>query len=399
MTADYTIFNFYVSLIIMYKRIFQPSARSFFILGPRGTGKTTWLKDHYKKAIFYDLLNPSTYLRLRKNPELFRQEILAIPENSIVIIDEVQRLPILLDDVHHFLAQRNNKKQFILSGSSARKLRRSSANLLGGRASQKFFYPLIYSEHQIDKWDDILRFGTLPESLNLRTVKQKVEFLESYSLIYLREEIQQEAIAKSINSFANFLDVASLCNAQTISIAFLARDAGVARTTVQGYFQALEDTLIGSWLPAWRLKERVKTAVHPKFFFFDTGLVRTLSGRLRESIHDQDRGFLLETYLLHELKAWNQIHDWGAKIRFWKTHHNSEIDFVIEMNGKRVGIELKSSKTWKKEFGKHLKNAEEQKFIDRAIGVYLGDKNLKADSLDIYSLKNFLNILEKDTLI
>ena len=383
----------------MYKRIFTPSDRSFFVLGPRGTGKSTWLKNRYKKAIFYDLLNPSLYLKLRRNPELFRQEISAIPEDSIVIIDEVQKLPILLDDVHHFLAQRDNNKQFILSGSSARKLKRTSTNLLGGRASQSYFYPLIYSEHQIDKWDDILRFGTLPESLNSKTVKQKIEFLESYSLIYLREEIQQEAIVKNVSSFSNFLDIASLCNAQTINIASLARDSGVARTTVMGYFQALEDTLIGFWLPAWRTKARVKTAIHPKFFFFDTGVVRALRGQLREPIHDYDKGFLLETYLLHELKAWNQIHDWGAKISFCKTYHNSEIDFLVEINAQRIGIELKSSKVWKREFGKYLNKVKAQKFIDRAIGVYLGDKNLKADSLDVYTLKNFLKILEKNTLI
>ena len=383
----------------MYKRIFSPSDRSFFILGPRGTGKSTWLNNRYKKAIFYDLLNPSLYLKLRRNPELFRQEISAISEGSIIIIDEVQKLPILLDDVHHFLAQRNNNKQFILSGSSARKLKRTSTNLLGGRASQRYFYPLIYSEHQIDKWDDILRFGTLPESLNLKAVKQKIEFLESYSLIYLREEIQQEAIVKSVSSFSNFLDIASLCNAQTINLSSLARDSGVARTTVMGYFQALEDTLIGSWLPAWRAKAPVKTAVHPKFFFFDTGVVRALRGQLREPMHDYDKDLLLETYLLHELRAWNQIHDWGAKISFWKTYHNSEINFLIEINAQKIGIELKSSKVWKKEFGKYLRKAEAQKFIDRAIGVYLGDKNLKADSLDVHTLRNFLKILERNTLI
>ena len=383
----------------MYKRRFQSSKRSFFILGPRGTGKTTWLKSHYKKAVYYDLLNPSLYLKLQKQPELFRQEILALPKNSIIVIDEVQKLPILLDDVHHFLAQRENKKQFILSGSSARKLKRASANLLGGRASQKFFYPLIYAEHKTDKWEDIFRFGALPESLNLKTIKQKIEFLEAYSLTYLREEIQQEAVVKNISSFSNFLDVASLCNGQTINMSSLARDSGVARTTIMGYFQALEDTLIGSWLPVWRSKARVKTTVHPKFFFFDTGVVRALTGQLRQPIQNQERGFLLETYLLQELKAWNQIHNWGAKIRFWKTHHNSEIDFIVEINNKKAGIELKSSQIWKKEFGKYLKKAKEEKSIDRAIGVYLGDKNLKADFLDVYTLKNFLKILEKNTLI
>ncbi|MDE0151403.1 MAG: AAA family ATPase [Bdellovibrionales bacterium] len=383
----------------MYKRHFHTSNRSFFILGPRGTGKTTWLKSHYKKAVFYDLLHPSTYLKFQKNPELFRHEVLALPKNSIIVIDEVQKLPLLLDDVHHFLSERNNKKQFVLSGSSARKLKRSSSNLLGGRASHKFFYPLVYSEHQSDQWEDILRFGTLPECLNLKTVKQKIEFLEAYSLMYLREEIQQEAVVKNISAFSNFLDISSVCNAQIINMASLGRDSGVSRTTVKGYFQALEDTLIGSWLPVWKSKARVKTVIQPKFFFFDTGVVRTLSGQLRVPLQAPEKGFLLETYLLHELKAWNQIKDWGAKISFWKTHHNSEIDFIIEIRGKKIGIELKSSTHWKREFGKHLIKVKKENIIDRALGIYLGDRNLKTEFLEIYTLKNFLKCLEKDKLI
>ena len=179
----------------------------------------------------------------------------------------------------------------------------------------------------------------------------------------------------------------------------LARDSGVARTTVMGYFQALEDTLIGSWLPVWRSKTRVKTVVQPKFFFFDTGVVRTLSGQLRAPLQAPEKGFLLETYLLHELKVWNQIQDWGAKISFWKTHHSSEIDFIIEIRGKKIGIELKSSAIWKREFGKYLIKAKQEKIIDRALGVYLGDRNLKTDFLEVYTLKSFLKSLEKDTLI
>ena len=383
----------------MYKRLFQPSERSFFLLGPRGTGKTTWLRNYYKKAVFYDLLNPAVYLKLRRQPELFRQELLALPEKTVVIVDEVQKLPVILDDVHHFLSQKNNKKQFILSGSSARKLKRTSVNLLGGRASRKLFYPLIYSEHQINKWDEILRFGTLPEVLNLKKKSHKIEFLESYALTYLREEIQQEAVVKNINSFSNFLDIASLCNAQVINISSLARDSGVARTTLNGYFQALEDTLIGSWIFVWKSKTRVKSVHHPKFFFFDTGVVRALTGRIREPIFPEERGHLLETYLLNELKVWDQIHNWDAKIRFWRTHYGAEVDFIIEIKRQKIGIEIKSSNLWKKEFGKHIKKAKEEKLIQRGFGVYLGEKNLKTDHFEVYTLQNFLKILEKDSLI
>ena len=382
----------------MYKRLFDPPDRSFFLLGPRGTGKTTWLKENYKKALFYDLLNPSTYLKLRRNPELFRQEIVASPK-KIILIDEVQKWPILLDDVQYFLSQMNNQRQFILSGSSARKLKRSSVNLLAGRASRRFFYPLVSAEHQeLDRLDLILRFGSLPEVLNLKTIKQKIEFLESYTLMYLREEIQQEAVVKNIDGFSDFLNVASLCNGQVINLSSLARDVGVPRTTLMAYFQALEDTLTGIWLKAWQPKARVKETQKPKFFFFDCGVTRALAGKIDQPLFPEEKGWLLETYLLNELNFWNQNHNWKAHIWFWKTHHQSEIDFIIETAGHRIGIEVKSSTVWKKEFGRHIEKAHKEKFIHRSLGVYCGERNLKTKNLEVYTIKNFLKKIERNQL-
>ena len=384
----------------MFTRVFKPSRRSFFLLGPRGTGKTTWLKSNYKNQTFYDLLDFSTYLRFLKDPTLFRQEVSALKKHKTIIIDEVQRLPRLLDDVHYFLSQINNKRQFVLSGSSARKLRRHSTNLLAGRASQKFFYPLVGSEHQwTNQIVDILKYGSLPEVLNLKKTKDKIEFLESYVNTYLREEIQQEAVAKNMESFSRFLDVAAIGNGQMTNVSSLSRDAGVARTTLKNYFQILEDTLVGGWLPAWRPRVRIKEIYSPKFFFFDTGIVRALSGRLRNELSDQEKGFMLETYVLHELKVWNQIHDWGANICFWKTYNNAEIDFVLDIKNRKVGIEVKSSITWKREFGKHLNKAKEEKVINRALGVYLGKNRLKQNNLEVYPFLDFLNLLEKNKVL
>ena len=385
----------------MYTRIFTPPEnRSYFLLGPRGTGKTTWLKQQYPQAVFFDLLNPTTYLRFQRYPEAFRQEVEALKKDQIVVIDEVQKNPLLLDDVHHFLSQRKERKKFILSGSSARKLKRSSSNLLAGRASQRFFHPLVQAEHQhIENIDDILCFGTLPEVLNLKTQRDKIEFLESYTVMYLREEIQQEAVTKNIHSFSRFLDVAALCNAQVTHISSVSRDTGVARTTLKGYFQALEDTLVGYWLNSWKPKRRIKEVHLPKFFFFDTGITRALSGLLRQTLSFDQRGHLLETYIFHELRVWGQKHGWGSDIYFWKTHHLSEIDFLVEIHGKKVGIEVKASQRWKKEFGKHLKKAKEEKAIHRALGVYLGLQKLNLDNMEVYPLKDFLKILEKDKIL
>ena len=384
----------------MYTRVLKPPNRSFFLLGPRGTGKTTYLKFHYKKSVFYDLLDYSTYLRLLKDPSLFKKELSVFNKKTMVVIDEVQRLPRLLDDVHYFLSLKRNPLQFVLSGSSARKLKSKSANLLAGRASQRFFYSLVYAEHQsTNHINDLLKYGSLPEVLMLKKPKDKIEFLESYVHIYLREEIQQEALTKNIESFSRFLDVASITNAQTTNLSSISRDAGVARASLQNYFQILEDTLIGKWLRVWRPRIRIKEVYAPKFFFFDTGVVRALSGQLRHPISAYEKGFLLETYILHELKVWNQVHDWGAKIYFWKTHNQAEIDFILEMGGKKIGIEVKTSATWKLEFGRHLNTAKEEQSIERAIGVYLGERKLKHKNLEVFPVFDFLRILEKNKLL
>ena len=384
----------------MFARVFTPPRRSFFLLGPRGTGKTTWLKSCYKSAVFYDLLDFATFLRVMKDPTAFKKEISALKKNQIVVIDEVQKLPRLLDDVHYFLAQMDNKRQFILSGSSARKLKRHSVNLLAGRATQRFFYPLVGSEYQHSvPVEDILKYGTLPEALNLKQTKDKIDFLESYTNTYLREEIQESAVTKNIEGFSCFLDVASICNGQMTNLSSLSRDSGVSRSTLKNYFQILEDTLIGGWLRAWRPRVRIKETYAPKFFFFDAGIVRALCNNLRRELSPHEKGFILETYILHELQAWNQIHDWGSRIYFWRTHNRAKIDFVLEINNKKIGIEVKASSVWKNEFGKHLRRAKDEKVVHKILGVYLGNRKLKHDDMIIYPFFDFLKTLEKNKLL
>ncbi len=384
----------------MYKRQFRPSLRSFFLLGPRGTGKTTYLLKHYKSAVFYDLLDYATYLRLLRDPSLFKKELLAIKNRKVIVVDEVQKLPRLLDDVQYFLSDINNKKQFILSGSSARKLRRSSVNLLAGRASQKFFYPLVHSEYPADlPVEAVLKYGTLPEVLNLKKEADKVEFLTAYVRTYLREEIQQEAVAKNMESFSRFLDTASLCNGQVTNLSSLSRDTGVARATLKNYFQILEDTLVGTWLRALRPRARIKETQAPKFFLFDTGVARALANQTGKDLNPMEKGFLLETYILHELKFWNQHHNWAGDIHFWKTHNGAEMDFILQIEGRKVGLEIKASATWKKEFGRHLNKALKENTVQRALGVYLGEQKLKHHAIEVYPLSDFLKILQKNQVL
>lgn len=385
-----------VKLTFVYTRKISLPTKSCILLGPRGTGKSSLLQAQYgghKNTVFYDLLNPYEFLRLQRNPELFRNELSALVGETTIIIDEIQKMPIFLDDVQHFLV--NNKKiKFILTGSSARKLKKQSANLLAGRLAYRQMFPLVYSEYGEDiSTEEALTFGLLPEVVTSKKKEDKLDFLESYATLYLKEEVIQEGAAKNLDSFMRFLDVAALLNGQLLSVSGLSRDSGVGRTTINGYFNVLEDTLIGAWLESWRPKIRIKEVEHPKFYFFDTGVVRALGGKLRKPVSDEEKGFLLETYILHELKAFKAYQRKDFDIFFWKTPSKTEIDFVLDLGHEKIGIEIKSSKVWKKEFSKNLKTLMNEKQLSRAIGVYMGDRPLKDEMVEVYPVKVFLKKL------
>ena len=257
----------------MFTRLLQLPERSFFLFGPRGTGKTTWLRQVLPNALWFDLLRIRTLLELTQQPDTLRQQVEALPRGSWVVVDEVQRLPSLLNEVHALIADHGRAYRFALSGSSSRKLKRMDVNLLAGRAINRQFFPLTAAELNFDfEVESVLRFGLLPQ---IRSDPDfAVDALEAYVSNYLREEIQQEALVRRLDSFARFLQVASLMNGQTANVAGIARDAAVARPTVQGYFETLIDTLIAFWLPAWQSRAKVKEVASPKFYLFDPGVAR-----------------------------------------------------------------------------------------------------------------------------
>ena len=255
----------------MFTRRLRLPERSFFLFGPRGTGKTTWLRSVLPSALWFDLLRMGTFLELSQRPDRFRQQVEAQPRGSWVVVDEVQRLPALLNEVHALIAEHGRAYRFALSGSSARKLKRLDVNLLAGRAINRQCLPLTAAELDLGfDVDDVLRFGLLPQVRSDPAFA--VDTLDAYVSNYLREEIQQEALVRRLDSFARFLQVAALMNGQVVNMAGVARDAGVARPTVQGYFETLSDTLIGVWLPAWRRRAKVKEVASPKFYLFDSGV-------------------------------------------------------------------------------------------------------------------------------
>ncbi len=337
-------------------------------------------------------------LALTRQPELFRSRVEALHPSSWVVIDEIQRLPQLLDEVHSLIASHPGRFRFAMLGSSARKLRRLEVNLLAGRAVRREFFPLTGREMDYDfVLDEILAFGVLPA---LRSdVRDAIEVLDAYTSTYVREEIQQESLIRDLPSFSRFLEVAALTNGQVTSVASLARDAAVARPTVQRYFDVLVDTLIGVWVRPWKTSARVKEVGHPKFYLFDPGVVRALRGTLREPLERAERGPLLETLILHELRAHMAIAGTGGEINYWRTPSGGEIDFIWRRGKRAVGIEVKASNRYRSEDAATLREFVERKLLSSAFVVYDGKDILKDRGVTILPVVEFMRRLAHNDVI
>jgi len=387
-------------MLALYTRRLLLPERSFLLLGPRGTGKTTWLRARLPRARWYNLLLDRELLRLMREPGSFRREVEALPRGSWVVVDEVQKLPSLLNEIHDALASAPRRWRFALTGSSARRLRREDVNLLAGRVVTRRMLPLTVAELGGEpEPDDLLRFGGLPLVRGERAAAARIDLLEAYVETYLTQEIRAEALVRSLDSFSRFLEVAALANAQVTSVASLARDAVVARPTVQGYFEVLVDTLIGAWLPAWRPRVKIKEARHPKFYLFDTGVVRALSRRLREPLEAAERGALLETLVFHELRAQIAYSGCGGELSYYRTASGSEVDFVWTRGRHAVGIEVKASARWRPEYGRPLADLHSAGAATGCYGVYLGDRLLQDGPIRVLPLQAFLRELARGRVL
>jgi len=386
-------------LAVFTRRLALPK-RSFLLLGPRGTGKTTWLRQLLPRAHWYNLLLDRELLRLMRSPGSFRQEVEALPRGSWVVVDEVQKLPSLLNEVHDALATAPRRWRFALTGSSARRLRREDVNLLAGRVVTRRMQPLTLAEAgRAAPVDDWLRFGGLPLVRSERGAAARIDLLEAYVDTYLTQEIRAEALVRSLDAFVRFLEVAALANSQVTNVASLARDAAVARPTVQGYFEVLTDTLIGAWLPAWRPRAKVKETSHPKFYLFDCGVARALAGRAREPLESAERGPLLETLVFHELRAQVAYAGLGGRLTYYRTPSGAEVDFVWSRGRRAVGIEVKASARWRPEFGRTLAELHGSAFLSDCFGVYLGDRPLQAGPIRVLPVDAFARELAKGRVL
>lgn len=309
---------------------------SLFLWGARQTGKSTLLKEMFTNAIWFDLLLSDVYERLSKNPSILRETVLAQPETNLVIIDEIQRIPELLNEVHWLIT--NKGTQFILSGSSSRKIIRGGYNLLGGRALRYELYPLVSSE--IPDFDLLraLNNGLLPRHYLATNVKK---LISAYIGNYLRDEIAAEAKIRNTQSFAKFLEAAAFSNGEMVNYANIASDCGVSAPTVKEYFQILEGTLIGRFLPSYQKKPKRRVISAPKFYFFDVGIVNYLLKRGKIEFGSEVFGNAFEHFIYHEIYAHSQYSGLGYSISYWRTASQIEVDFILGDN--EVAVEVKST--------------------------------------------------------
>ena len=333
----------------MFRRLLRVSrGNSFFLFGARGTGKTTYVRDAFDPdaSLYVDLLDPEVEDRYRRRPGRLESEVRALPESvQWILIDEVQRAPRLLDVVHRLIE--STGKRFVLTGSSGRKLRRGASNLLAGRAFVYNLYPLTVPEPQ-DAFvlDDALHWGTMPRIYSLADREEKQAYLRAYALTYLKEEIVAEQIVRRLDPFREFLEVAAQSNGTIINYANIARDVGADPKTVMSYFGILEDTLVGSHLPAYHRSVRKQQRTSPKFYYFDIGvkrsLERTLEVPLRAGTYEFGKAFehFVITQILHLSRY--RYPDW--RLSYLQTGAGVEVDLVIERPGMPVAlIEIKST--------------------------------------------------------
>ena len=321
---------------VNYKRLIpNPLGRSYLLLGPRGTGKSSWLTATFPDATYIDLLDTPTYRELLAHPEYLAKRV--SPKGGLVIIDEVQRVPELFQEVHRLIEQKG--ATFLLSGSSARKLKHAGVNLLAGRALTQFAHPFTQRELGANySHEKALLYGLLPEVWDAAPPK---EYLESYVTTYLREEVQQEGLTRNLGTFSRFLEVISFSQAEPINIANIASEVGVDRKTIEQYVTILEDLLLAIRIPVFQKHARRELYQRAKFFLFDTGVYRTLRPRGLLDTPELIDGAALETLLFQQLRAYNDYYRLGFSFFYWRTRAKHEVDLVLYGEHGLIAIEVK----------------------------------------------------------
>ena len=377
----------------MFERLLKKplaSRKSFFLFGPRGVGKTTWLKHHLPQALFVNLLRAEFHTPLAADPG--RLEALIPPDyDDWVIIDEIQRLPMLLDEIQDLIEVR--RLNFILTGSSVRTLRRKGVNLLVGRALTHHMHPLTTAEQQ-DAFSlrDSLQFGHLPARFS---EDDPAKYLKDYVQTYLREEVMQENLTRNIGHFSRFLEVASFCQGETPNISNIAREAYIKRPVVENYFSILEDLLIATRLPVFARKAKRKLVSQRKFYFFDAGVFRAVRPLGVLDSEAEIDGPALETLVLQELRALNDYRGYDYQIFFWRTRNNLEIDFILDGPHGLLAMEIKRSTHIQPKDTRALKEFKKDYPDARCFIFYGGTATLYLDDITALPIERTLKNLDQ----
>jgi predicted AAA+ superfamily ATPase len=369
--------------------ISPPKAKSFFLFGPRGTGKTTWVKSAFPKAAYIDLLEAELFNDLTANPQRL-SNFIPLGFKDWVIIDEVQRIPELLHEVHRLIETK--KYRFILTGSSPRKLKRKGPNLLAGRALTLSMHPFSVAELGNDfQLDHSLRYGQLP---SVYTEADPKKYLEAYVRTYLEEEIRQEGLTRNLSAFARFLEAASFSQGSVLSISSVARECHVERKVVESYFSILEDLMIGYRIPIFSKKAKRRLIVHPKFYFFDVGVYRTLRPMGPLDTPEEVDGVALETLFLQELIALNSALDLGYKIFYWRTSNGKEVDFVLYGPKGLLSFEIKRTSRITSAMLGGLKSFMADYPMAKAYFVYGGNRRMYEGKIEVVPVLEILKNLK-----
>ena len=369
-----------------YERLIGVPRRSFFLFGMRGVGKSTWARATFPGAIRFDLLDERLYQDLLADPSLFAQSIGDLKAGDWVVVDEVQRLPALLNEVHRLIEAQGLR--FALLGSSARKLKAAGTNLLAGRALKKTMFPLTAAELGADfDLDRVLRYGSVPL---VWSSDEPREVLEAYGQLYLREEIRAEALVRNLSGFVRFLPVAALFNGQAINVSGIARDAGVSRTTIQGYLDILEDTLLAYRLPAYETRTRVRERKRPKLYWVDPGVVRAVKRQLGPPTAEE-RGSLLESWVATTLQAHAEVQELYDQLAYWAPHQSAvEVDFLLQRGAELLAIEVKATSRYHTSLLKGLLALGPLPGLVRRILVYTGERSFRSsDGVEIWPAQRF----------
>lgn len=389
---------------VVIRRLLKPPGRSFFLFGPRGSGKSTWLRDVLPGAFRLDLLDTALHYELQREPHRLEALIGRQPANAWVVLDEIQKVPALLDEVHRLMETR--RWRFALCGSSARQLKKAGVNLLAGRALTLAMAPFSAVEMG-DRFDlqSALAYGLLPIVQMDR--HHAGASLRAYVDTYIKEEIRQEGVIRNLPPFLRFLALAGQLSGQVVNGQNLAREAGVGRSTVDSYFSVLTDTLLGAFLPAWQPNIKVRERTHPKFYWFDSGVARAAAGLLDDPPERAWLGTALETYILHECRVRNAVSGQARGLYYYGLAAGGEVDLIIETRrpqpeapARIIAVEIKLSEKWDRKWERAVRDlaASTRVEVARMMGVYTGSRRYCFDGFDVLPVVDFVQQLHAGQL-